>query len=151
MIDMIEALQFGFMRNALMAGLLVSIACGIVGTFVVINRIVFISGGIAHAAYGGIGLGYFCKFDPVLGAIVFSLAAALGMDPDNLPESDPSQMNFASGSSKPKSWKEIWGSGQGIGAVKEIVGAAELVDRLEREYLAARARLGLCARAAAAE
>ena len=79
MIDMIEALQFGFMRNALMAGLLVSIACGIVGTFVVINRIVFISGGIAHAAYGGIGLGYFCKFDPVLGAIAFSLAAALGM------------------------------------------------------------------------
>ena len=79
MIDMIEALQFGFMRNALMAGLLVSIACGIVGTFVVINRIVFISGGIAHAAYGGIGLSYFCKFDPVLGAIIFSLAAALGM------------------------------------------------------------------------
>jgi len=76
---MIEALQFGFMRNALMAGVLVSIACGIIGVFVVINRIVFISGGIAHAAYGGIGLGYFCKFDPVLGAIAFSVAAALGM------------------------------------------------------------------------
>jgi nitronate monooxygenase len=52
-------------------------------------------------------------------------------------------MNFSSGSSKPKSWKEIWGSGQGIGAVTEVVGSAELVDRLEREYLAARARLGL--------
>ncbi len=76
---MIEALQFGFMRNALMAGVLVSIACGIIGTFVVVNRIVFISGGIAHAAYGGIGLGYFFKFNPVLGAIVFSVAAALGM------------------------------------------------------------------------
>jgi len=76
---MIEALQFDFMRNALMAGLLVSIACGVIGTLVVINRIVFVSGGIAHAAYGGIGLGYFLQFNPVLGAIVFSVAAALGM------------------------------------------------------------------------
>ena len=74
-----EALQFAFMRNALLAGLLVSIACGIIGTLVVINRIVFISGGIAHAAYGGIGLGYYLRFNPVLGAIVFSIAAALGM------------------------------------------------------------------------
>lgn len=76
---MIEALQFDFMRNALMAGVLVSIACGIIGTFVVVNRIVFISGGIAHAAYGGIGLGYFFKLNPVFGAIIFSVAAALGM------------------------------------------------------------------------
>jgi zinc transport system permease protein len=76
---LIEALQFGFMRNALMAGALVSVACGIIGTLVVINRIVFISGGIAHAAYGGIGLSYFLRLNPVLGAIVFSLAAALGM------------------------------------------------------------------------
>jgi zinc transport system permease protein len=76
---LVEALQFGFMRNALMAGVLVSIVCGIIGTFVVIKRIVFISGGIAHAAYGGIGLGYFFNFNPVLGAIVFSVASALGM------------------------------------------------------------------------
>jgi len=76
---MIEALQYEFMRNALMAGVLVSITCGIIGTFVVTNRIVFLSGGIAHAAYGGIGLGYFFKFNPVLGAIIFSLASALGM------------------------------------------------------------------------
>jgi len=74
-----QALGFTFMRNALLAGVLVSIACGIIGTFVVIKRIVFISGGIAHAAYGGIGIGYFFKFSPVLGAIAFSLAAALGM------------------------------------------------------------------------
>ena len=76
---MTEALQYDFVRNALAAGLLVSIACGIIGTLVVINRIVFISGGIAHAAYGGIGLGYFLGLNPVLGAIVFSLASALGM------------------------------------------------------------------------
>ena len=76
---MSEALQFEFMRNALWAGLLVSIACGIIGTFVVINRLVFISGGIAHAAYGGIGLGYFFQFNPMLGAILFSLVSALAM------------------------------------------------------------------------
>ena len=76
---MIEALQFDFMRHALMAGVLVSIACGIVGVYVVVNRFVFVSGGIAHAAYGGIGLGYFLGIDPVWGAILFSLAAALGM------------------------------------------------------------------------
>jgi zinc transport system permease protein len=80
MIDAIlEALRFGFMRNALAAGLLVSVACGIVGTFIVVKRIVFISGGIAHAAYGGIGLGYYLGIKPVLGAILFSLVAALGM------------------------------------------------------------------------
>lgn len=76
---MIDALQFEFMQNALMAGVLVSIACGIVGTFVVVNRIVFISGGIAHAAYGGIGLGYFFQFNPIWGAIAFGLISALGM------------------------------------------------------------------------
>ena len=76
---MIEALQFTFMRNALLAGMLVSVACGIIGVFVVVNRIVFVSGGIAHAAYGGIGLGYFLGINPVLGAIAFSVAAALGM------------------------------------------------------------------------
>ena len=76
---MIEALQMGFMQRALLAGVLVSIACGVIGTFVVVNRIVFISGGIAHAAYGGIGLGYYLKLNPVWGAIVFSVASALGM------------------------------------------------------------------------
>lgn len=76
---MIEALQMGFMQRALLAGMLVSIACGVIGTFVVVNRIVFISGGIAHAAYGGIGLGYYLKLNPVWGAIVFSVASALGM------------------------------------------------------------------------
>lgn len=74
-----EALQYDFMRNALLAGLLVSVACGIIGTYVVIKRIVFISGGIAHAAYGGIGMAYYFGWSPVLGAILFSLASAFGM------------------------------------------------------------------------
>jgi zinc transport system permease protein len=76
---MIDALQYEFMRNALYAGMLASVACGIIGVYVVVNRIVFISGGIAHASFGGIGLGYLAGFSPVLGAMVFTLASALGM------------------------------------------------------------------------
>ncbi len=76
---MIEVLQYEFMRNALIAAVLVGIACGIVGTLVVVKRIVFISGGIAHAAFGGIGLGYLLGVNPVLTAIPFSLLAALGI------------------------------------------------------------------------
>jgi nitronate monooxygenase len=62
-----------------------------------------------------------------------------GLDPDNLPESDPSKMNFGGGAAK--AWKDIWGCGQGIGPVKAVVPAGELVARLKREYDAARARL----------
>ena len=68
-----------------------------------------------------------------------SLVAA-GLDPDNLPRSDPSAMDFGD-NRKPKAWKDIWGSGQGIGVVDQVVPAAELVGRLVREYAAARARL----------
>jgi zinc transport system permease protein len=70
---MLEALQFEFMRNALLAGLLASIACGVMGTLVVVNRIVFISGGIAHAAYGGVGLAFYLGIPPLAGATGFSL------------------------------------------------------------------------------
>ncbi|MEM8748711.1 MAG: nitronate monooxygenase family protein [Pseudomonadota bacterium] len=64
---------------------------------------------------------------------------AAGMDPNDLPESDPTKMNF--GTSEGKAWKDIWGSGQGIGAVKEVVPTAELVARLTREYNDAKAKL----------
>jgi len=76
---MIEALQFEFMQNALLAGLLISVACGIIGSLVVVNRMVFISGGVAHAAYGGIGLAFFLGIPPLLGAGLFSVAAAFLM------------------------------------------------------------------------
>jgi len=60
MIDFLANIfSYGFMRNALIAGMLVSIACGVIGTLVVLNRIVFLSGGIAHAAYGGVGMAFF--------------------------------------------------------------------------------------------
>ena len=76
---MIEALQFEFFRNALAAGLLASIICGIIGTLVVVNRIVFLSGGIAHAAYGGIGLASFFQWPYLPSTIGFSLFAAMLM------------------------------------------------------------------------
>ncbi|MCB2168924.1 MAG: metal ABC transporter permease [Deltaproteobacteria bacterium] len=76
---MLDALHFEFMRHALAAGLLASIICGIMGTLVVANRIVFLSGGIAHAAYGGIGLAFFMGWPYLVGTIGFSLAAALVM------------------------------------------------------------------------
>ena len=76
---MIEALQFEFMRHALMAGLLASIICGVMGTLVVVNRIAFLSGGIAHAAYGGIGMAFFLGWNILVCTIGFSLGAAMLM------------------------------------------------------------------------
>ncbi len=76
---MIELLQYEFVRNAIMAGILASIACGIIGVYVVVKRIVFISGGIAHASFGGIGLGYYLGINPILGVLPFSIASALSM------------------------------------------------------------------------
>ncbi len=76
---MFEALQFDFMQNALLAGLLTSVICGVIGTLVVVNRIVFLSGGIAHAAYGGIGLAFFCGWPYLLGMLGFALGAAVIM------------------------------------------------------------------------
>lgn len=80
MIEWIRSvLAYDFMRNALLASVLVSLTCGTIGTLVVLNRIVMVSGGIAHAAYGGVGLAYFFGFDPVLGAIGFGLVSSLAM------------------------------------------------------------------------
>ncbi|MFH0844022.1 MAG: metal ABC transporter permease [Pseudomonadota bacterium] len=74
-----DALHFEFMRNALLAGILVSVICGMMGTLVVVNRIVFISGGIAHAAYGGIGLALYMGIPPYLGAALFSFLVSMIM------------------------------------------------------------------------
>jgi zinc transport system permease protein len=76
---MIEALEFEFMRNALAAGLLASLTCGIIGSLVVVNRIVFISGGIAHAAYGGIGMAIYLGLPFMAGTLGFSLLTAMIM------------------------------------------------------------------------
>lgn len=76
---MIDALQFEFMQNALAAGLLASLICGIMGTLVIVNRIVFLSGGIAHASYGGIGLAFFFGWPFLAGTLGFAVAAAILM------------------------------------------------------------------------
>ena len=83
-------------------------------------------------------------FTGVHGNYLRASIEAAGMDPDNLPEGDLKTMDFGGGNgSKPKAWRDIWGSGQGIGAVTEVESVASRVDRLEREYRAARARLSL--------
>jgi nitronate monooxygenase len=81
-------------------------------------------------------------FTGVHGNYLKASIRAAGLDPDHLPASDPSHMDFGSGR---KAWKDIWGSGQGIGAVKGVLGVAELVARLRREYQQARAELALAA------
>lgn len=80
-------------------------------------------------------------FTGVWGNYLKPSIAAAGMNPDALEQSDPSKMNFAEDREKPKSWKEIWGSGQGIGAVSDVVPTSEMVARLKREFDAARQRL----------
>ena len=74
---MIEALSFEFIQHALIAGVLVSFAAGIIGSLIVVNRMVFLAGGIAHASYGGIGLAVFFGFPIFLGASMFAVGAAL--------------------------------------------------------------------------
>jgi nitronate monooxygenase len=85
---------------------------------------------------------YSSLFTGVHGNYLKPSIRAAGLDPDNLPESDPSKMNFGGGEgSKPKAWKEIWGCGQGIGAVSEVLPAAAFIERLKREYREAQQRL----------
>ena len=78
MIDL-DFLQYDFMRNALAAGLAASVLCGVIGIYVILNKIVFISDGIAHAAFGGIGLGYFLGHDPLAFGIGSAVITALGI------------------------------------------------------------------------
>ena len=85
---------------------------------------------------------YSSLFTGVHGNYLEASIRAAGMDPDNLPESDPTKMNFGNAR---KAWKDIWGCGQGIGAVKAVVSTRELVARLKREYEAARRHVGVAA------
>ncbi|WP_262690654.1 NAD(P)H-dependent flavin oxidoreductase [Kordiimonas aestuarii] len=103
----------------------------------------------AIVEYGADDIVYSNLFTGVHGNYLAPSIEAAGLDPRNLPESNPSKMSFGSGGSeKSKAWKDIWGCGQGIGAVKEIVPAAKMVDRLANEYFAAKGRLTGFAKAA---
>lgn len=76
---MLEFLQYDFFQNALLSTLLTGISCGLVGTYIVAKRMVFISGGITHASFGGLGFAYYMGFSPLLGAAVFAIATAIGI------------------------------------------------------------------------
>lgn len=76
---MTDALEFVFLRHALYAGILISIACGIIGTLVIVNKLSYIAGGVAHAAYGGLGLAVFFGLPPAAGTLPFSVVSALAM------------------------------------------------------------------------
>lgn len=75
-----DLLQYSFFTNSLLAALLASITCGIAGTYIVARRMVFISGGITHASFGGIGIAWFLGLNPVAGAAVFSILSAIGIE-----------------------------------------------------------------------
>ncbi|MHA0289866.1 NAD(P)H-dependent flavin oxidoreductase [Mycobacterium sp. C3-094] len=94
------------------------------------------------AASGANDIVYSNLFTGVHGNYLRGSIEAAGLDPDNLPQSDPSTIDFGSGgNTDAKAWKDIWGAGQGIGAIREVVSTAELVSRLSEEYTAARTRL----------
>ena len=82
-------------------------------------------------------------FTGVHGNYLAPSVKAAGMDPNNLPEGDISTMNFGDWDKKPKAWKEIWGCGQGIGSVTDILNVEDLVLRLEAEYLKAKTRISV--------
>ena len=78
--ELFDILQYSFFQNALLGSLFASIACGIIGTYIVTRRLVFISGGITHASFGGIGLGVYLGISPILSAAVFSILSAFGVE-----------------------------------------------------------------------
>ncbi|MDR0664793.1 MAG: metal ABC transporter permease [Helicobacteraceae bacterium] len=104
---MIEILAMPFAQNALIASLLLAIAAGVVGSLVVVNRIVFLSGGIAHAAYGGVGIAFFFGFSPLLGVGAVSVLAALLMAFITLKNRRQSDMAIG----------VIWAIGMAIGVI----------------------------------
>ncbi|MBN1578136.1 MAG: metal ABC transporter permease [Chitinispirillaceae bacterium] len=104
---MVDAVQFAFMQNALAAGLLAAVACGIVGTLVVVNRLSFIAGGVAHAAYGGLGVAVFFGLPPAAGTLPFSIASSL-------------VMGYAAGRNRERSDAVVgamWAAGMAIGII----------------------------------
>ena len=78
--NIIDLIHYTFYTNAVSAALLISVLCGVMGAYIVARRIVFISGGITHASFGGIGLGYYLGINPLLGAAVFGILSALGIE-----------------------------------------------------------------------
>ena len=102
---MIEMLQFTFIQHALLAALLASLACGIIGSYVVSRKMVFISDGIVHTSYAGIGLGFFMGFNPYVGAVIVAVLAGLALG----------AMQLRQGQTSDTSISVIWALGIAIG------------------------------------
>jgi zinc transport system permease protein len=117
---MLTLLHYDFMRNALLAGVLVSIACGVVGSLVVINRLSALSGGIAHAAYGGLGLAVFLRWPPLVGAIIFSIVSSMFMGYVNERNKDRSDTIIG----------VVWAAGMAFGILMIDVSKGYYVDMM---------------------
>ena len=78
--NVLELFHYTFFQHALLGSLFASIACGIIGTYIVTRRLVFISGGITHASFGGIGIGLYAGISPILSAAIFSVLSAFGVE-----------------------------------------------------------------------
>jgi zinc transport system permease protein len=109
---MLELLAYDFLRNAVLVGLLASVLCGVVGTFVVVKRLVFLAGGVAHAAFGGLGVFYFLGADPRIGAVATAVLAGLAL-------ANPGQAGPASGQARGRSHDALigilWAVGMAFG------------------------------------
>jgi zinc transport system permease protein len=104
---MLELFQYTFLNNALIIGILSGITCGIIGSFIVVKKISFISGSIAHASFGGIGLAYFLGLNPAFGAVIFSIISALAIGFVNKKSKDQEDASIGA----------IWAIGMALGLV----------------------------------
>ncbi len=107
MTDLLSALQYDFMQNALMGSMLLSIMCAITGTFIVIKRLVFLSGGISHGAFAGLGAAYYLGINPMLGAMLFAVASAIAISRVILRQSQPADATIGI----------FWATGMAIGVL----------------------------------
>ena len=114
---MTEILGMEFMRNALLAGVLASLACGVIGTLVVVNRQVFMAGGVAHTAYGGVGLAFFLGLPVLPCAVAFTVLAALAM----------AMASFGRAERSDSVVGIMWAAGMAIGIILIL---AVVIDRL---------------------
>lgn len=107
MTDLIAAFQYDFMQNALMGSLLVAIMCAITGTFIVLKRLVFLSGGISHGAFAGLGAAYYLGINPMLGALLFAVLSAVAVTRVILRQSQPADATIGI----------FWAAGMAIGVL----------------------------------
>ena len=116
-----EILRYTFFQNALWGGLFTAIACGIVGTYVVSRRLVFISGGVTHASFGGLGLGFYLGINPFLTALGFAVLSAFGVE----------WMSRSRRVREDSAIAAIWSLGMAIGAIFQLeIGRASCRERV---------------------